>query len=143
MLADHPNTSSSPPAPRHRTQGGAISYLAGLTSAQPVAGIIGLSTWLPLRSKISSMLQPHSSSTPIFHGHGNADPIVRYEFGQRTVNFVRKDLGAGEFAVSDGKAKGVRFETYNGMPHSACPEEVSWYACEEDERIAHADRSTA
>ncbi|CAO1636357.1 unnamed protein product [Sympodiomycopsis kandeliae] len=108
------------------SQGGAISYLAGLTTPEPVAGIISLSSWLPLRSKIQSLLQPHSASIPVFHGHGSSDPIVQFEYGQRTVEFIKKDLGAGDFKPgSNGQpSKGVQFEVYRGMQHSACPEEI-------------------
>lgn len=105
------------------SQGGAISYLAGLTNPQPLAGIVGLSTWLPLRHKLSSLTHPHSSSTPVFHGHGSSDQIVQYTFGQRTVEYVKNELKAGEFNAG-GKPRGVRFETYRGMAHSACSEEI-------------------
>lgn len=87
-----------------------------------------MSTWLPLRAKIPSMVAPHASSLPIFHGHGDADQIVQFAYGKRTVDFLRdgaNGLGMGEFKTEGGKAQGVRFEVYKRMQHSACPEEVS------------------
>lgn len=114
------------------TQGGAIAYLTGLTHPSPLAGIIALSSWLPLKSKIVSLLSPHAKDTPVFHGHGSSDQIVQFAFGKRTVEFLKGEaeggLGMGELKTASGaggKAKGVKFEIYKGMAHSACPEEVS------------------
>ncbi|PWN17878.1 Phospholipase/carboxylesterase [Microstroma glucosiphilum] len=113
------------------SQGGAIAYLTGLTHPTPLAGIIALSSWLPLKSKIVSLLSPHAKDTPVFHGHGSSDQIVQFTFGKRTVEFLKSEaeggLGMGEFKTASGagrQAKGVKFEIYRGMAHSACPEEI-------------------
>ncbi|PWN48026.1 acyl-protein thioesterase 1 [Violaceomyces palustris] len=97
------------------SQGGAISYLTGLTIPMQVGGVVALSTWLPLRAKINALKSDHMNNLKVFHGHGNADPVVRYEYGSRTVDFVKKELGLGDK---------VTFKTYDGMPHSACAEEI-------------------
>lgn len=99
------------------SQGGAISLLAGLTNPAAVAGVAALSTWLPLRAKIAAIRAPTSSGLKVFQAHGDADPVVRYEYGQRTHAFLKKELGL--------KEQNVQFVTYPRMPHSACPEEVS------------------
>ncbi|KAE8206340.1 hypothetical protein CF335_g1966 [Tilletia laevis] len=108
------------------SQGGAISYLTGLLYPTPVAGIIALSTWLPIRNYITKALQasgstPPANPLPIFHGHGNADPVVQYEFGQRTIEFLKTPKDKGGLGFPEDK---IRFETYAGMPHSACPQEI-------------------
>lgn len=92
------------------TQGGAISYLAGLTVSPPVGGIVGLSTWLPLHRKISQFVGPHVKDSPVFHGHGNADQVVQFKFGVSSVEYLKDTLGLGSFRQEDGKTKGVRFE---------------------------------
>ncbi|CAO1614241.1 unnamed protein product [Jaminaea pallidilutea] len=112
---------------RLHLSGGAISYLAGLTHSPPVGGIVALSTWLPMHRKVSSMVTPQAKNIPTFHAHGSSDQIVQFQFGKRSVDYLRDDLGMGAFTESagnGGKPKGLRFEVYKGMAHSACPEEI-------------------
>lgn len=45
-------------------------------------------------------------------GHGDADQVVKYEWGQRTANQL-KEWGWN-----------VDFRTYKGLPHSADPAEI-------------------
>ena len=122
------------------SQGGAISYLAGLSSYaqdnKPFAGIMALSTWCPMRKSVSSWFEgkpvPGSGNAaplPVFGAHGTADPVVRYQFGERTAELLKEGVGLGGFreikeGESASKWTGVKFESYNGMPHSACPEEI-------------------
>ncbi|KAL9935147.1 hypothetical protein V8E36_006223 [Tilletia maclaganii] len=109
------------------SQGGAVSYLTGLLHPTPLAGIIALSTWIPIRAYIANALQqsgstpPDAAGPPILHGHGSADPVVRYEFGKRTIDFLKASREQGGLGI---KADRIRFETYPGMPHSACPQEI-------------------
>ncbi|KAK0565126.1 hypothetical protein OC861_003922 [Tilletia horrida] len=102
------------------SQGGAISYLTGILHPTPLAGIVALSTWIPIRNYITKNV-PSNPIPPIFHGHGNADPVVQYSFGRRTVEFLQTPKDAGGLGVSKDK---ITFETYPGMPHSACAEEI-------------------
>lgn len=117
------------------SQGAALSYLAGLSSIslekRPVAGFIALSGWLPLRAKVQGWFKDASAAPqlPVFHGHGDADPVVQYAFGQRSVEFLREGLCLGPFrqigdGANKGKYTGVDFHTYKHMAHSACMEEV-------------------
>nr|POE59126.1 acyl-protein thioesterase 1 [Quercus suber] len=53
-----------------------------------------------------------NKSTPIFMGHGDADPVVRYPWGQMTAQKL----------VEWGWD--VTFKTYPGLPHSAAPQEI-------------------
>jgi hypothetical protein len=46
-------------------------------------------------------------------GHGDADPVVRYEWGQGTAK-VLQEWGWN-----------VDFKTYKGLPHSAAPQEIN------------------
>lgn len=45
-------------------------------------------------------------------GHGDADPVVQYKWGQATASKL-KEWGWE-----------VDFNTYRGLPHSAAPEEI-------------------
>ncbi|PTB62221.1 Phospholipase/carboxylesterase [Trichoderma citrinoviride] len=95
------------------SQGGAMSIFAGLTAPFKLGGIVGLSSWMLLSHKFKEFI-PESNpnkDTPIFMGHGDADPLVLYEWGTATEKKI-KELGFN-----------VKLETYPGMQHSACMEE--------------------
>ncbi|UZJ52863.1 hypothetical protein CBS101457_002183 [Exobasidium rhododendri] len=114
------------------SQGGAIALLSGLTKSPAVGGIIALSTWLPLRAKLVAPLFPeHATALPIFMAHGTADPVVKYSYGERSAKFIRAGdgggagLGLGSFRQGeDQRWRGIWMESYSGMVHSACPEEI-------------------
>jgi phospholipase/carboxylesterase len=94
------------------SQGGAVALAAGLRHAQPLAGIIALSTYLP-----SHVAQPQERSAanadiPIFWGHGTADPVVAYQRGTASRD-VLQSLGYS-----------VAWHSYP-MAHSVCAEEVA------------------
>ncbi|KAL8974257.1 MAG: hypothetical protein Q9197_001510 [Variospora fuerteventurae] len=98
------------------SQGGSISIFAGLTSPSPLAGIFGLSSYLLLGDTLPSVLtqdiRAANSSTPIFMGHGDADPLVKPEWGSKTAKVLR------------GLGWKVDFNVYRGLVHSADPKEM-------------------
>lgn len=96
------------------SQGGAMSLLAGLTCSSKLGGIFGLSCYLLLQNKLQEMIPGDKPNlkTPVFMGHGDADPLVRVEWGQRTAEKIR------EWGYE------VDFKTYRGVPHSASPQEI-------------------
>lgn len=59
---------------------------------------------------MGQLLKPEAKDIPVFHGHGNADQIVQFQFGKSTVDFLKENVGMGTFREEEGKAKGVRFE---------------------------------
>ncbi|KAJ0366641.1 hypothetical protein COL26b_011576 [Colletotrichum chrysophilum] len=87
------------------SQGGAMAIFSGLTGTHKVAGIVGLSCWLLLSERFASLVPAYkpNQATPIFMGHGDADPLVRPELGALSMEALKK-LG--------------------GMGHSACLEEL-------------------
>ncbi|KAL8716160.1 MAG: hypothetical protein Q9220_000065 [cf. Caloplaca sp. 1 TL-2023] len=98
------------------SQGGSISIFAGLTSPSPLAGIFGLSSYLLLESHLPTYITPAlksaNSSTPIFMGHGDADPLVKLEWGQRTAEALK------------GLGWQVDMNVYKDVGHSADPKEM-------------------
>ncbi|KAF2135769.1 uncharacterized protein K452DRAFT_238740 [Aplosporella prunicola CBS 121167] len=96
------------------SQGGAMSLLSGVTCPQKLGGIFGLSSYLLLRDKFRDMVPAENPNkdTPIFMGHGDADPVVQYVWGQGTASMLK------EWGWT------VDFRTYPGLPHSADPEEI-------------------
>jgi phospholipase/carboxylesterase len=92
------------------SQGGAIALHAGLRHPEKLAGIIALSTYLPLRHA-DGEFHPANRATPVFMGHGSLDPVIPALLGQESAGF----LAARGYDVS--------FKSYV-MPHSVCPEEI-------------------
>lgn len=68
------------------SQGGALSILSGITAPTKLGGIIGLSSYLLLKGKFKTLVPADSPNkdTPIFLGHGDADPLVRLPWGIMT-----------------------------------------------------------
>lgn len=68
------------------SQGGAIALIAGLQYSKKLAGIMGLSTYLPLASDFQNErnIENHmvNQSTSIFMAHGNSDPVVPFSYGK-------------------------------------------------------------
>ncbi len=93
------------------SQGGAIALQAGLRHAQRLAGIVALSTYLPLEDSLAAEGSGSNKATPIFMGHGTQDPIVPLQLAERS----RGQL----------KSKGYDVEWHTWpMQHSVCGEEL-------------------
>src|SRR3989441_5458293 len=58
------------------SQGGAIALFAGLRSPERLAGILALSTYLPLAERLDAEAHPANAAVPIFIAHGTFDPVV-------------------------------------------------------------------
>jgi phospholipase/carboxylesterase len=73
--------------PSHRivlagfSQGCAIALLTGLRHAQRLAGIAGLSGYLPLADKTVAERSEANAGTPIFLAHGTHDEVVALDRG--------------------------------------------------------------
>jgi phospholipase/carboxylesterase len=93
------------------SQGGAIALQTGLRYPQRLAGIMALSTYLPLRGSLASEASAANRDVPILMGHGLRDPIVPLELG----NASRDAL--------TGLGYPVEWQSYP-MEHSVCMEEV-------------------
>jgi phospholipase/carboxylesterase len=93
------------------SQGGAITLHTGLRLAQPLAGLLALSTYLPLADVFAAERNSACSRVPIFMAHGTADPIVPMQRGTASRDRLRA-LGYD-----------VEWHEYP-MPHSVCGEEV-------------------
>jgi phospholipase/carboxylesterase len=94
------------------SQGGAIALSAGLRHPRKLAGIVALSTYVPISSLLAAERHAANAATPIFWGHGSADPVVLYQRGVES-----RDL-----LLSLGYT--VDWHSYP-MPHSVCAEEIA------------------
>lgn len=93
------------------SQGGAIALAAGLRHPQKLAGIIALSTYLPMADTLAGERSAANDAVPIFWGHGTLDPVVILQ------------RGLDSRAVLEALGYKVAWHTYP-MPHSVCPEEI-------------------
>ncbi len=94
------------------SQGGAIALHAGLRQTQPLAGVMALSTYLPLRHYLSSECDINQSPGSLFIAHGNQDSVLTCAMGRQTHRFLMQH--------------GYNPEWHEYMMgHSVCPEEVS------------------
>jgi lysophospholipase-2 len=111
------------------SQGGAMSLFTGLqfqfseellekaslSSKYPkrCGGLLVLSGYLPKQH--SFQLQPAALDTPVLHLHGQADPLVRFSFAEKTHSFLATEKG-----VKDYTLKG-----YPGVQHTLSMEMIN------------------
>jgi phospholipase/carboxylesterase len=93
------------------SQGGAMTYSAGLTHPEKLAGLIVLSGYVPSTSVIDAAFSEANRDTPIFAAHGTADDVLPLRLGEE----------ARDFALAHRCP--VEWHTYP-MPHSVCIEEI-------------------
>ena len=66
------------------SQGCAMTLLTGLRAPQRLAGLLGMSGYLPLAATTAAERSPANRDVPIFLGHGRMDPVVPYARGTAT-----------------------------------------------------------
>ena len=93
------------------SQGGAITLQAGLRHGESLAGLMVLSSYLPLPETLAAEAAPANAQTPIFMAHGAYDDIIPVARAEQS----RQALQALGYPV--------QWHTYP-MPHSVCAEEI-------------------
>jgi phospholipase/carboxylesterase len=93
------------------SQGCAMTLLAGLRAPQRLAGLVGLSGYLPLAATTAAERSEANRDVPIFLGHGTADPIVP----------IARGIATRDALIELGHP--VEWRDYP-MPHSVAPEEI-------------------
>ena len=68
------------------SQGGAIVLAGGVRHSARLAGIIALSTYLPLSEKTAAERSEANKGLPVFMGHGSVDNVVPEVLGTTTRN---------------------------------------------------------
>ena len=66
---------------------------------------------------------------PIFWGHGRSDPLVKWDFAQKSLAWMQSELGTklapeNISGHSSDQLRGVSLHVYDGVGHSACDEEL-------------------
>jgi len=93
------------------SQGGAITLAAGLRRSVPLAGLIGLSTYLPDAGQAAAALQQVALRQPVFMAHGASDPVIPQPFAAQSAQALRT-LGFD-----------VEWHSYP-MAHQVCADEI-------------------
>ncbi|MGQ0441842.1 MAG: alpha/beta hydrolase [Methylophilaceae bacterium] len=93
------------------SQGGAMALHTGLRLQQPLAGILALSTYLPLKQHLASEKSSANQNTPIFMAHGSDDQVISLATCRVSLEVLRTQ----QYAVS--------WHEYP-MGHSVCMEEI-------------------
>jgi phospholipase/carboxylesterase len=94
------------------SQGGAIALQTGLRHGERLAGIMALSTYLPVASTLAAEASPANRATTIFMAHGLDDPLIPIE----RATMSRRQLEAAGYAVE--------WHEYP-MGHAVCMEEIA------------------
>lgn len=97
------------------SQGGAIALHTALRYPHRLAGLMALSTWLPLGDSFDAEVvrnaQAQSKELPIFMAHGSYDPMLPIALGQHSHETLQK--------------AGYRVEWHDyPMAHAVCAEEI-------------------
>jgi len=94
------------------SQGGAIVLQTALRHAERLAGVMALSTYLPLQSSLERERNPINDDLPVFMAHGAFDPMIPMARAVQSRDAMRS-LGYP-----------VQWREYP-MPHSVCPQEIA------------------
>jgi phospholipase/carboxylesterase len=93
------------------SQGGAIVLQTALRHPERLAGVLALSTYLPLSPRLEAERNPMNADVPVFMAHGSYDNMIPMDRAERS-----RDALA---------ALGYKVEWHDyAMPHSVCPEEI-------------------
>ncbi len=93
------------------SQGGAITLQTGLRYKERLAGLIALSTYLPMAETLANEASAANKTVPILMVHGSRDPIVPFARGEESC------------AAMNAQGYKIQFESYP-MEHSVCIEEI-------------------
>jgi len=103
--------------PAHRivlagfSQGCAMALQTGLRYPETLAGLICLSGYLPLHTKLAAERSAANQDIPVLMAHGRIDPVVSIQRAEQSRD-VLKDLGYA-----------IEWHEYS-MQHSVCQEEI-------------------
>ncbi|WP_405224758.1 alpha/beta hydrolase [Lentisalinibacter sediminis] len=107
------------------SQGGAIAIHTALRYPERLAGLIALSTWMPLGESLAGEGSAANRDLPVFMAHGRQDPMVPVVLGEQT----RETLAAAGYPLE--------WQTYD-MPHAVCPAEIADISAWLQERFRQA-----
>ena len=117
LLSDYIESEIAQSIPSNRilvagfSQGGAIALHAGLRYPSRLAGLLALSTYLPLPDRLQSEVHASNSDTPIMMAHGTLDPVIPVFQGKQSY----EKLNLADHPIT--------WHEYT-MQHAVCPQEI-------------------
>jgi phospholipase/carboxylesterase len=93
------------------SQGGAVTLQTGLRQAEALAGLMVLSSYLPLADTLVAERAIASSNVPVFMAHGSQDSVLPISMGSNSRDMLT------------GMGYAVDWHEYP-MAHSVCPQEI-------------------
>lgn len=94
------------------SQGGAIALHTAIRYREKLGGVLALSTYLPLKTKLAAEVHPANAGIPIFMGHGIYDDVISLDMCKLSLNTLQNNHYV------------VNWHEYN-MAHSVCVEEIN------------------
>ena len=71
------------------SQGGALSLYSAPRYPERLAGVLALSCYLPMHERLAVERDATNNATPVFMGHGRADPIIPAALGAQSRDWLR------------------------------------------------------
>ncbi|HEX7028529.1 MAG TPA: alpha/beta hydrolase-fold protein [Gammaproteobacteria bacterium] len=93
------------------SQGGVIALHTAARYPEPLAGVIALSTYLPLHERLTPDVVVASSRIPVFMAHGRFDSVLSIKLGRISQGFLKSIL------------PNIEWHEY-AMDHGVCLEEI-------------------
>jgi phospholipase/carboxylesterase len=94
------------------SQGCAMTFMTGLRYGERLAGLLGMSGYLPLATLTATERSSANSDVPIFQAHGTADPVIP----------IARAIASRDALLAMGYP--VEWHAYP-MPHSVCAPEIA------------------
>lgn len=94
------------------SQGGAVALYTGLRHPHQLAGLLGLSTWLPVKTALAAEAHPANRATPVLMLHGTEDSVVHLAIAEASCAHMREN------------GYTVNWRTYP-MGHTVCADELA------------------
>ena len=94
------------------SQGCAMTFMAGLRHGERLAGLLGMSGYLPLAATTAAERSAANVGVPIFQAHGRADPVIALD----------RATASRDALLAFGYP--VEWHDYP-MPHSVCAPEIA------------------
>ena len=94
------------------SQGCAMTFMTGLRHPERLAGLLGMSGYLPLAALTAAERSAANADLPIFQAHGTADPVIP----------IARAIQSRDALLALGHP--VEWHAYP-MPHSVCGPEIA------------------
>lgn len=94
------------------SQGGVIAIDVGIRFPDRLAGIMALSTYVPMRDSLPDATQSGHGDIPIFYGHGQHDQVIPIDQAESSKRFLEES------------GYTIEWHSYP-MEHSVCAKEIA------------------